>query len=456
MFQAKKGLSPQKRRAARRLRLMILASTPFLSALCLFSPLWIRNAMAEKDQGYASDQEYLPLGADREDTERLKQEESDFLKDDNLVRNAGIQGIKILKGESKVVITIESENPQEIAGKELKFEAVAVNFPPRAILRIYGVKSQESVFRFFKGLDIIGIVSNPFVSDYLSEYVIFFKDWAAVSAVYSKEEKRLVLGYEFKNPDFRKGYGVRIADTKIDPLLQIVEIRNELRRSGLQSYLLIASDNETVVLESPFFRTKDEAVAFIDSLEKVGYRGKLAIRGYTDFPEPLRIDVVSEVVVTGEDTVNLKNIVYTELTPQNVSPLSYSDIFVITKDLFSMQVQNNANAMAEYYYKLSEIYKGYTTTDDGVRRLAFTAAVKILEIIYFKYPGSEKADRALWDIANLIRSHGVKDQLSEDQCYRKILDEYPASGYKAEAQRRINFLKRQSAPPPSKKGTRGM
>jgi hypothetical protein len=412
------------------------------------------GARAEKEQGYVTDQEYLPLGAELDEKEQ--EADSAFLKDDSVVKNAVIKGLKIVKGESRVVFSIESGTSAGIAGKDLKFEAVAVNFPPRVILRIYGVKSPESVFRFFKNLDVIGIVSNPFVQEYLSEYVIFFKDWVSASGSYSREETRLVLSYEFKNPDFRKGYGVRVADTKIDPLLQTVAIRNELKRNKLQSYLLIASDYETVVLESPFYRTKDEAVAYIDSLEKVGYKGKLAIRNYADFPEPLRIDVVSEVVVTGEDAVNLKNIVYTELTPQNVHPLSYSDIYTITKDLFSVQVQNNENAMAEYYYKLSDIYRTYATDDENTRRLSAKVAVKILEIIVFRFPKSEKADKALWGMANLIREYGVKDQLTEEQCYKKILEEYPNSSYRSEAQKRLAFLKRQGVPSPSKKGGKGM
>jgi hypothetical protein len=235
-----------------------------------------------------------------------------------------------------------------------------------------------------------------------------------------------------------------------------VSIRNELKRNKLQSYLLIASDYETVVLESPFYRSKDEAVVYIDMLEKVGYKGKLAIRNYGDFPEPLRIDVVSEVVVTGEDTVNLKNLVYTELTPQVVHPLSFSDIYTITEDLFSVRVQNDENAMAEYYFKLSEIYRTFATEDKNTRQLALKVAVKVLEIIVFKFPKSDRADNALWGMANLIREHGVKDQLTEEQCYSKIVDEYPNSAHKAEAQKRLSFLKRQSGPSPVKKGSKGM
>jgi hypothetical protein len=435
------------RRGARRRPSLILS---------LFAALLVSGtpAPAEKESSYTTDEDYLPLGTEQDEKE--KEANSAFLKDDSLVKNAIIKGIKIVKGESRVVFSMESSGPAGIAGKDLKFEAVAVNFPPRVILRMYGVKSPESVFRFFKNLDVIGIVSNPFVQEYLSEYVIFFKDWVSVSCAYSREETRLVLGYEFKNPDFRKGYGVRIADTKIDPLIQTVAIRNELKRNKLQSYLLIASDFETVVLESPFYRAKEEAVAYMDSLEKVGYKGKLAIRNYADFPEPLRIDVVSEVVVTGEDTVNLKNLVYTELTPQNLHPLSYSDIYTITKDLFSAQVQNNDNAMAEYYYKLSEIYRGYASDDEAVRRFAKKVTVKVLEIIVFKFPSSEKADEALWSMANIIKEHGVKDQLSEEQCYRKIVDEYPNSAFRAEAQKRLAFLKRQSGPPPDNKGGKRM
>lgn len=439
---------------ASRCRVLRGSPLPLLfSFLLVFAFLDGTRALAEKEQGYTPEEDYMPLGADLDEKE--KEAETAFLKDDSLVKNAVITGIKIVKGESRVVFTIDAGGTGSIAGKDLKFETVAVNFPPRVILRIYGVKSPESVFRFFKNLDIVGIVSNPFVQEYVSEYVIFFKDWVSASAVFGKDESRLVLGYEFKNPDFRKGYGVRIADTKIDPLLQTVAIRNELKRNKLQSYLLIASDYETVVLESPFYRSKEEAVAYIDSLEKVGYKGKLAIRNHADFPEPLRIDVVSEVVVTGEDTVNLKNLVYTELTPQVVHPLSYSDIYTITEDLFSARVQNDENAMAEYYFKLSEIYRTFAAEDQNTRKLALKVAVKVLEIIVFKFPKSDRADNALWGMANLIREHGVKDQLSEEQCYKKIVEEYPNSAHKTEAQKRLAVLKRPGGSTPAKKGGKG-
>jgi outer membrane protein assembly factor BamD (BamD/ComL family) len=111
--------------------------------------------------------------------------------------------------------------------------------------------------------------------------------------------------------------------------------------------------------------------------------------------------------------------------------------------------------MAEYYFKLSEIYRTFSAEDQNTRKLALKVAVKVLEIIVFKFPKSDRADNALWGMANLIREYGVKDQLSEEQCYKKIVEEYPNSAHKAEAQKRLAFLKRPGSPSPAKKGGKG-
>ncbi len=397
------------------------------------------RAYAGNEQYYTSDDEFLPLGTiTEEDADEAKQE---FLQDDTFIKNARIKGIKLLKEENKLAFTIAADNPDDIENKELYFTVVPVNFPPRIIIRLYGVTSEEKIIHFFKSLDILGIAFNPFIKGYFTEYVVFYKNWIHAKGIYNHEKKHLIVEYELIEPENIKGYGVRIADTSIDPLPQVIEVKNELEKYGLESYLLIALDYETIVLESPFYNTKNEAVEYIESLESFGFKGKLAIRDYRAFPQPHRFDVVSEVVITGEDGVNLKNIVYEEFTPQKIYELSFSDLFLLTKGIFSPSIQNDEEAISEYYYDFSELYRNYDTDDETVREMAVLVSVKMLEVIVFNYPVSQGADDALWGMANTIREHGIEDVLSEEECYQKIVNEYPESIFNDEAKVRIDLIK---------------
>jgi len=290
-------------------------------------------------------------------------------------------------------------------------------------------------------MEITGFILNPYMVNKISEFGIFFKDFINVNAFYSKTNNKLTIEYYFIDPEFKRGYGVRVADTKIDPIAQILAIKRELKHYGLLSYLLIASDQKTVVLESPFFSTKDEAVEYIDSLENVGYKGKLAIREYKDFPRVHRFEVVSEVVITEENSLNLENIVYSEFLPGKVYQLGYPEIFLISKDIFSPKVQKDEKRITEYYYKLSDIYRNYKTDDDHTKRLASLVAIKFLEIIYVYYPETKLADESLWDIANIIRKSGTGDVIDEESCYERIISEYPKSLFIEDAKTRIEEFK---------------
>lgn len=399
----------------------------------------IRQVYAEKEEFYTSSEEFLPLGVERgREGEGI---DLSFLEDENLIHTAELAGIKFLKDEHRFIFTLKAQSSGELEGKQLKYDLILLNFPPRAVLTLYGVTTDETIFRFFQNLDVRGIVRNPFVDRYFSEYVLFFEDWITASASYDSKGTRLILDYSFARPEYTHGFGIRIADTKIDPLNHIIEIKKELTKFGLENHLLIASDEETIVLESPFFKTRDEAIQYMEKLESFGYNGKLALRGYQSFPKPHRFDVVSEVVITGEDDVELRNIVYNELTPDKIYTLDYTEIHLITKELFSSTVQNDEEAIAEYYYKLSEIYMNYETNDKKEKDEAYAAAQKLLEIIYFKYPKSDKADDALWETANIIREFGVADILSEEDCYRKIIAEYQGSIFADESKKRLEELK---------------
>ncbi len=395
-------------------------------------------AFAENEQYYTSDKEFLPLGVSASEDEKEKNKA--FLENENLIKNATIAGIKLLKDKKQFVFTITSENNEEIENKDLQYDIFHVNFPPRIVLHFYGVKSEEEVYHFFKNMEILGLVLNPFKREYYTEYVIFFRNWIDGNAVYEREEKRLVLEYGFLEPEYTKGYGVRIADTKIDPLPQVVEIQLEVKNYGLDCYLLIASDYETIVLESPFYVTKDEAVEYIESLQNFGFKGKLAIREYRDFPKPHRFDVVSEIVITGEDRMDLKNIIYDELKPQKIYGLSYSDIFLLTRDIFSPQIRSDEENISEYYYKFSEFYRDYETDNEETRVMALVVSLKILELIYFNYPESSRADDSLWEIAQTVLEYGIVDVLGEEDCYRKIIDEYPDSLFAEEAAARLEAI----------------
>jgi hypothetical protein len=393
------------------------------------------SAYAEKESFYTSDDEFLPLGDYIEDTEN--ESDSEYLDDETIIKHARVKGIKLVKEEQQLIFVIDSDYPSEIKNKDLKYSIVAENFPPRVIIHLYGVTSEEKIFHFFKNLDIQGIVYNPFVRGYYSEFVIFFKEWMTVEGNYSLEEHRLYVDYTLGSPEVMKGYGVRIADTKIDPLPQVIEIKNQLRKYGLESYLLIASDYETVVLESPFFGEKTQALEYMESLENFGFKGKLAIRQYRDYPQPHRFDVVSEVVITEENGINLKNIVYSEFLPQKIRTIGYSDLYVLTKDIFSPSVQSDVDTISEFYFELAEIYRNYETEDENVQKMAIMSSLKMLEIIVFFYPGSQIADDALWEMANIINEYGISDVLGEEECYRKLLKEYPESIFSDEAKARI-------------------
>jgi len=403
----------------------------------------IRQAYAEKEEFYTSSEEFLPLGVERgHEGEDI---DLSFLEDENLIHRAKLAGIKFLKDEHRFIFAIKAHDPVELEGKQLKYDITLLNFPPRVVLTLYGVTTDETIYRFFQNLDVRGIVRNPFVDRYFSEYVLFFEDWISARASYDSEGKRLMLDYSFNKPEYTHGFGIRIADTKIDPLNHIIEIKKELTKFGLENHILIASDKETVVLESSFFKTRDEAIQYMEKLESFGYNGKLARRGYQSFPKPHRFDVVSEVVITGEGDVELRNIVYNELTPGKIYPLNYTEIHLITKEIFSPTVQNDEEAIAEYYYELSEIYMNYETDDKNEKDMAYAAAQKLLEIIYFKYPKSDKADDALWEIANIIREFGISDILGEKDCYQKIIDEYQGSIFIDESKKRLENFKLDAA-----------
>ena len=429
---------------------LLLSCTLFL----YFSPRKAScfSAYAEQDELYTSFEEFLPVF--ERDSQEGEVINLDYLRQNGYITGAKIKGIKIRKDEKKMVFLLSLEGSGAKSGakssaksgsvsggdmgeKELYYDISSVGFPPRIIVRLYGVRSEDRTFRFFKNIEILGVVSNPFTSSWVSEYVIFFENWVVGSGEYSKEEKQLQMWYEFSPPLYNQGYGVRIADTRIDPLPQVIEIMRNLTEFGLDNYLLIARDYETVVLESPFYATKEEAVGYIESLENFGYKGKLAIRQYSDFPVPNRFDVVSEVVITGEDDTNLRNIVEREWKPERIHTLSYKEIYTITMGYFSPKVKSDNDLISEYYYNLSDIYRNYSAEDDTVPEQAHLVAVKILEIIYFMFPGSKRADDALWDMANIIRDDLTRDILGEEDCYRAILKKYPESMFAEEARARI-------------------
>ena len=406
--------------------------------LMLIQLLFIGVLHAEKDEMYTSSEEFLPLGSSL--GEGSAAQDLSFLEDETLINDAELTGIRLLKDENRLLFMLKAGQPEALAERDLKYDLFIENCPPRIVLLLYGVVSSEKVYRFFKNLDVRGVVRNPFLNSHVSEYVIFLEDWAEIVVEYSMEEHVLFLHYSFAEPPYRRGYGVRIADTKIDPLPHIIEIKRELTDYGLPNFLLIASDEETVVLESPFFTSRQEAIAYIESLEGFGFKGKLAIREYRDFPKPHRSDVVSEVIITGEGDVNLENLVYSELLPERIYSLAYSKLYVITKEIFSPRVQSDDELIVEYYYSLSEIYRNYETESPQELQLARLVSIKLLEIIYFTYPESQRADDALWEMANLINEHGIQDLLDEEECYQRILREYPGSIFREESRARLKAM----------------
>jgi hypothetical protein len=399
------------------------------------------SAHAEKEEWYTSFEEFLPVVEG--ETQEGEVVDVQYLEQNGYVTAAKIKGIKIRKDDNTMLFILTPESGKRIDEKDLFYEIHAVGFPSRIIVRLYGVRNEDRTFRFFKNIEILGVVSNPFTHSWVTEYVIFFDDWVVASGEYSKEQAELRMKYDFTLPEFHQGFGVRIADTRIDPLPQVIEVMRTLTQFGLDNYLLVAQDQETVVLESPFYPTKEEAIQYIESLERFGYKGKLAIRRYNDFPVPHRFDVVSDVVITGEDDTNLRNIVEREWKPERIYALSYQEIHTISMGYFSPKVRSDDDLISEYYYNLSELYRSYHTDDDAIRERAQLVAIKALEIIYFMYPKSKRAPDALWDIANIIRDHAVVDMLGEEDCYRTILQEYPESLFAEEAGARIDNMEEQ-------------
>jgi hypothetical protein len=397
------------------------------------------NVPAEKDEFYTSSDEFLPIGSNTGD--ESESVDLSFLENDALIHRSELAGIRLLKDENRLVFILKAVGSEDIGERDLKYEFSLENCPPRVVLLLYGVTVRERVYRFFENLSIRGVVLDPFINGHASRFVIFLNDWSNVTADYSREQTSLTLEYTVTEPPFRRGFGVRIADTKIDPLPHVIEIKRQLTQSGLENRLLVASDEETIVLESPFFKEKQMAIEYIESLEGFGFKGKLAIREYREFPKPNRFDVISEVVITGEGDVDLENLVYTELLPERISGLSYKELFLIIKEIFSPRVQNDDELIAEYFYSLSEIYRNYDTTEPGLVRSALLVSVKLLEIIYFKYPKSQRADDALWEMANVIREHNIRDELGERECYSKLVKEYPESIFFKEARARLKGMK---------------
>ena len=411
-------------------------SVPVLIAVCVL--IGASTLFAEKDEMYTSSEEFLPMGSSLGEGSAVL--DLSFLEDESYIHDAELAGIRLLKDENRLLFTLKADRPDALSDRDLKYELLVENCPPRVILFLYGVVSSERVYRFFKSLNIRGVVHNPFLNTHVSEYVIFLEDWAEIATEYSKEDHTLSLQYSFTEPPYRRGFGVRIADTMIDPLPHVIEIKRELTEYGLPNYLLIGSDEETVVLESPFFTTREEAVSYIESLEGFGFKGKLAIREYREFPKPHRFDVVSEVIITGEGDVNLKNLVYSELLPDRIYSLSHSELYLITKEIFSPRVQNDDELIVEYYYTLSEIYRNYETEDEHVQSLARLVSIKLLEVIYFVYQESQRADDALWEMANMINEYGIRDLLDEAECYRIIIKSYPNSIFREESQARLKAM----------------
>jgi hypothetical protein len=415
-------------------------------AVCIITALTVCltgfHALADKEElysPYTSSDEFLPLGSSLGDKDRTI--DLSFLEDESYIHRAELAGIRLLKDENRLIFVLKADDPAEIMERELKFEVSTYNCPPRIVIRMYGVLSDEQVIRFFNNLNILGVIRNPFMEAPLLEFIVFLEDWAETAAEYSAADKELSLSYMFAEPPIRRGFGVRIADTKLDPLPQIIEIKRELTHFGLENFLLVASDEQTVVLESPFFPTRNEAVEYIESLERFGFKGKLAIREYREFPQPNRVDVVSEAVITGEGDVNLENIVYSELLPERIFMLSHAELYLITKQIFSPRVQNEDELIAEYFYTLSEIFMNYETSETDIKEMAVLVSIKFLEIIYFNYPETQRADDALWEMANHIREYGVEDEIGEIECYNKILSEYPESIFADESGARIQTLR---------------
>jgi hypothetical protein len=392
------------------------------------------SARAEKEDGYTASDEFLPMGASIGGEWDVL--DSSYLEDPESVRDAEVADIQLHKDERKLVFSIQGK---KVRGRKLYYTISHAQFPSRVILVLYGVRNPEPVKGFYENLPVTGVVQNPFLEGELTEFIVFLRESMLGTAEWDAEKEAFSLRLYPMDPAFRQGFGVRIADSKIDPLPHIIEIKKELSASDLPNHLLLASDRETVVLESPFYRTREEAVQYLEELQTFGYKGKLAIRGYLQFPKPDRFEVVSEVVITGEDDVNLKNLAYDQLTPRRVHRLEYQELYRAILDLVSPTLRADPEALVEQYHALAEIYLNYETEDQSTELKAARVALKLFEVIYFQFPETGRADDALWDMANLMKRLPVRDQLSEEECYRKIVEEYPESMFAEEAAYRLGL-----------------
>jgi len=110
--------------------------------------------MAEKDVEYDSSDEFLPADINEE---RGAETVDQLLAENNdLVKNASLKGIKFLKEERKIVFSIGASDPDDIEGKDLWYDVKSLNFPPRIVLHLFGVSTDEKIFKFltWKLLDL--------------------------------------------------------------------------------------------------------------------------------------------------------------------------------------------------------------------------------------------------------------------------------------------------------------
>jgi hypothetical protein len=414
-------------------RIWLLLAAGFLSAA-----VYVTTTRAEKNDLYTSNDEFLPLGSELGG--EWASVDHSYLMDEESLRDGTLESITFLKEKGTLLFTIGTDEPDMLRGMKLYRSIEYFDFPPRMVLVLYGVRSEEHVYRFFTEGVIRGIVLNPFLKENVSEYVLFFEDTVELSSSYDETTGELSVSFTPSRPAYRRGFGIRIADTGIDPLPQIVEIKKELSEAGLENFLLIASDHETVVLESPFYETREEAISYMESLESFGYNGKLAIREHGSFPRENRVDVVSEIVITDTDDPNLLNAVMNELNPTKLYKFPTERIYKTLLPLFSPSVREDSELLAENLYGLSELYLNYPTEGPEEKERACTVSLKLLEIVYFRFPDTERADDALWDMANLIRRFWIRDRLTEEQCYRRIIREYPESLFFEESLDRLENL----------------
>jgi len=106
------------------------------------------SAHAEKEEWYTSSEEFLPVI----DAEEVKGEVIDvqYLVQNGYITAAKIKSLKIRKDENTMLFILATARGQ----KELFFEVLSVGFPPRIIVRLYGVENEDRTFRFFKNIEI--------------------------------------------------------------------------------------------------------------------------------------------------------------------------------------------------------------------------------------------------------------------------------------------------------------